>query len=383
MTLISPSLRPALCSLVALTLLFSFASADIKDPSITHDQQGAEGALTSAGCESIGDVNLDGVVNIGDLIAILTYLYLGGAPPVDPLLADWDDYEMITLRDAVYFEEGFFEFQALGPQLKCPPSNPAYFEPLDQSIELRYRSRIGANVTSTKLPLQIKNAEDIFAFNLPLRIRVNGNIPTIDSVNFTNFFDKAKWVVWPKHTWRTVDEDGIALIAGWGLKTRSDPLKAGTHWLANIYLSFPSSPAPSDITIDFKAISPIQPLPGGYPDTSLYPLALGVGPLIGSDAGGNSGESGLLTEGYLPQYTPITVGVLSCCEIPGDANSDSKINIADITFGIARIFAGGAAPTCQDQADANGDNTYNISDITYSIGRIFAGGAEPVCGLTE
>ncbi len=383
MTLISSSLRPALCALVALIMLFGFASADKNNPSITHDQQNPEGSLTSDFCESVGDANFDGTINIKDLLVILEYLYLGGPPPFDPLLADWDDYEMITLRDAVYFEEGFFEFQALGPQLKCPPSNPAYFEPLDQSIELRYRSRIGANVTSTVLPLQIKNAEDIFAFNLPLRIRVNGNIPTIDSLKFTNFFDKAKWVMWPKHTWRTVDEEGIALIAAWGLKTRSEPLKAGNHWLANIYLSFPSSPTPSDIAIDFKAISPIQPLTGGYPDTSLYPLALGVGPVIGSGAGENSGESGLLTEGYLPQYTPITVGVQSCCEVAGDANSDGNVNISDVTFGISRIFAGGGAPSCQDQADANGDNTYNISDVTYNITRIFAGGAEPVCGLTE
>ena len=382
MSLINPALRPALCALVALNMFVSFASADTKSPSISHNQQSAEGALTSTGCESIGDVNLDGVVNIIDLVAILSYLYYDGAAPVNPLLADWDDYEMITMRDVVYFEEGFFFFHALGPQLKCPPSNPAYFEPLDQSIELRYRSRIRPNVTSTVLTLQIKNAEDILAFNLPLRIRVNGNVPTIDSVKFTDILEGARWILWPEHLLRIVEADGIVLIAGWGLKHQSTPIEAGVHWLANLYLSFPSSPAPSDVVIDFKAISPRQPLPGGYPDTSLYALVIGVGPVIGSGAGG-SGEGGLLAEGYLPQYTPITVGVSSCCEIPGDANSDSKMNIADITFGIARIFAGGAAPSCQDQADANGDNTYNISDITYSIGRIFAGGAEPVCGLTE
>lgn len=73
---------------------------------------------------------------------------------------------------------------------------------------------------------------------------------------------------------------------------------------------------------------------------------------------------------------------LSCCDNPGDANNDGTYNIADITFGIARIFAGGAAPACNDEADANGNNTFNIADITYGIARIFAGGPAPVCGTT-
>ena len=56
------------------------------------------------------------------------------------------------------------------------------------------------------------------------------------------------------------------------------------------------------------------------------------------------------------------------------------MNIADVTFLIARIFASGQAPDCADEADANGDNSVNIADVTYLIARIFAGGSAPVCG---
>ncbi len=69
-----------------------------------------------------------------------------------------------------------------------------------------------------------------------------------------------------------------------------------------------------------------------------------------------------------------------CCEVPGDANSDFSMNIADVTFGISRIFSGGPAPVCLDGADCNGDGSYNIADVTYGISRIFASGPEPVCG---
>ena len=69
-----------------------------------------------------------------------------------------------------------------------------------------------------------------------------------------------------------------------------------------------------------------------------------------------------------------------CCVAGGDVNGDSKVGIADVTFLIARIFAGGTAPECCGEADANGDGSVNIADVTYLIARIFAGGLPPVCG---
>lgn len=71
-----------------------------------------------------------------------------------------------------------------------------------------------------------------------------------------------------------------------------------------------------------------------------------------------------------------------CCDTAGDADNNGSVNIADVTFLIARIFAGGPAPPCDDEADANGDNKVNIADVTYLIARIFAGGPAPVCGTT-
>lgn len=64
----------------------------------------------------------------------------------------------------------------------------------------------------------------------------------------------------------------------------------------------------------------------------------------------------------------------------GSSNGDSEVNIADITYLIARIFAGGPAPVPYAEAgDMNCDQKLNISDITFLIKRIFAGGAAPGC----
>lgn len=72
----------------------------------------------------------------------------------------------------------------------------------------------------------------------------------------------------------------------------------------------------------------------------------------------------------------------SCCDTPGDADRSGRVNIADVTFMISRIFSGGPAPCCMDESDSNGDNRTNISDVTFMISRIFAKGAAPVCGTT-
>ena len=77
---------------------------------------------------------------------------------------------------------------------------------------------------------------------------------------------------------------------------------------------------------------------------------------------------------------PIDPLNICCCNLTGDANNSGSFNIADVTFLIARIFAGGAASPCCEEGDANGSGGVDISDITFLIARIFAGGPAPICG---
>lgn len=86
----------------------------------------------------------------------------------------------------------------------------------------------------------------------------------------------------------------------------------------------------------------------------------------------------LINEG-LAIFNPPPAG---CCDTPGDADNNGAVNIADVTYLIARIFSGGPAPGCQDEGDADGDNTITIGDVTHLIARIFSGGPAPICGTT-
>jgi len=93
--------------------------------------------------------------------------------------------------------------------------------------------------------------------------------------------------------------------------------------------------------------------------------------------------TGFGTQAEFEQAATATIALAhpdSCCRVPGDANGDTRYNIADVTFLIARIFAGGAAPSCCEAADCNGDGKVDIGDIILMINRIFAFGPVCVCG---
>ena len=69
--------------------------------------------------------------------------------------------------------------------------------------------------------------------------------------------------------------------------------------------------------------------------------------------------------------------------VPGDADNNGKVNIADITFLIARIFNFGPPPPIPAAADPDGSCRINIGDITFLISRIFNFGTEPKIGCAE
>ncbi|MCH7877737.1 MAG: DUF3466 family protein [candidate division Zixibacteria bacterium] len=100
--------------------------------------------------------------------------------------------------------------------------------------------------------------------------------------------------------------------------------------------------------------------------------------LIGGEVDTVFGEVSVpITEpGVYAAFTTST----SCCSTPGDANSDGKVNIADVQFVISWLFAGGTSPSCCSEGSANGDDKLNIADVSYVIAWLFTGGSDPLCG---
>ncbi len=65
-----------------------------------------------------------------------------------------------------------------------------------------------------------------------------------------------------------------------------------------------------------------------------------------------------------------------CCQLRGDVNHTTEINISDITYFVDYLFGSGDAPPCPEEGDVNGDGDTGISDLTCMVDYMFGGAPE-------
>ncbi len=66
--------------------------------------------------------------------------------------------------------------------------------------------------------------------------------------------------------------------------------------------------------------------------------------------------------------------------VPGSANADGRLDIADAIFLLSYLFRGGPPPACELAADANGDCVLDSSDAVYVLFHQFLEGPPPAAG---
>jgi hypothetical protein len=73
----------------------------------------------------------------------------------------------------------------------------------------------------------------------------------------------------------------------------------------------------------------------------------------------------------------VTSGPLYIC---GDINNDgSGPDVADLTYLVDYLFAGGPVPGVMAATDVDGTGAVDVADLTYMVDYLFAGGAAPNC----
>lgn len=88
---------------------------------------------------------------------------------------------------------------------------------------------------------------------------------------------------------------------------------------------------------------------------------------------------GGLSNGYSEGGLCFTV---SCCMVPGDANLDGRLNIADIICQIQDVFGEGCnreTDACIDTGDVNGSGMIDLADVILLVNYLFANGTAPIC----
>ncbi|HWR83387.1 MAG TPA: hypothetical protein VN285_08795 [Candidatus Deferrimicrobium sp.] len=74
-----------------------------------------------------------------------------------------------------------------------------------------------------------------------------------------------------------------------------------------------------------------------------------------------------------------------CCQNRGNVDGvigpAGPVDVSDLTFLVAFLFSGGAAPPCIDQGNVGGivgpGGPIDVSDLTYLVAFLFSGGAAP------
>jgi hypothetical protein len=66
-------------------------------------------------------------------------------------------------------------------------------------------------------------------------------------------------------------------------------------------------------------------------------------------------------------------------ELPGDANADGVVNVADVVFVVNFLYRGGDPPIPMEAGDANCDEIVNVADVVYLVNYLYRGGDPPCC----
>jgi len=103
-----------LCASVLVCLAFSNSARLL---AADYDPLPFAPAVKNTTTENRGDVNADGVINVGDVVYLATYLYRGGPPPEPPWAGDCSCDGVVELGDMVYLVGYLFKD---GPPPACP-----------------------------------------------------------------------------------------------------------------------------------------------------------------------------------------------------------------------------------------------------------------------
>lgn len=294
-----------------------------------------------------GDADCDGQETQYDGMYILEYLFGGGPPPLtdDIEWANWDNHEQLTIGD-VY--ENFKYIFGSYPPPECPPANPPLDPVVDSSMILYYTDWIPSGSSSAVLLLTLHTDADadFYGMSFPLKIRVDEEIPTIDSVYIFYYYDDfADYTIYP--------ESGYVAI---GIVPFFGSPEGKTSRVAHVYVTVPPEPVERSVTMEWVNLAPVQ---APIEDTSVIPMIYR-----------HPGAESIAVEPILEPH---------CCLVPGDADMNRQVTIEDAVHVIQCIFADCLMLPCEKHLDANCDGVWNIADVVYLVEYIFKVGPPPCC----
>lgn len=293
-----------------------------------------------------GDFDGNDVTNVSDMVAAIKYLFEGDVPPDDFNRADFDLCQKLTYRDQVFLINCVFACDWWDTQ--CPPTNPPYTPTMNAAAKLLYPEAVPPNKSKYEIDLHLSTPNGVQAYCFPLRLRIAGAIPVIDSIRIPAAAPATPSLL--NKAFINAAQGEFTLI---GMRFDNS---ASEEKLAKIFVSTPSVGTEQSISLAWITTTPVQ-APAGQED-AVFAYAC----------------DRMTLQEFYPTLTP------DCCILPGDINFDGKVNISDAIRLICGIFEGCVKfDYCLDQQDVNQSGAITISDAVFLIAYIFAGGPAPTC----
>jgi len=115
---------------------------------------------------------------------------------------------------------------------------------------------------------------------------------------------------------------------------------------------------------------------------SFGPDDIGKTIVLDTSSFGNAGSWEWLANGWtrvIPSWDgPFSFTIEEPDYQPGDADNSGTVDLSDLTFIVAYLFNGGAAPATPEACDVDGNcNIINIADLTYLVNFLFLNGDSP------
>ena len=296
----------------------------------------------------VGDLNIDFVVNIADVVMLHKMWFydepLSGYPILDRYgRADLNCDRRLDMRDLTYLVGLlFFELPAC---CSCGTINPSlYDDPGEPDTVWMENKTLIAGISS---PICIGVINDQPLPGMALAFEINGTA-VLD-------LDRDIWPIWTDR----IDEYGWL----WSAREHADGVNPDTFQFYGFLTSsdgVPLSPGSDAVCCPhFIAQSA---------GTATFRLVSWVGP----------GQSMLVTEeraAILPAFYGGNITVLPY--LPGDPNHDGVIDIGDVVYLINYLYRDGDPPDPIEAGDCNCDQMVDLGDVVYLINYLYRGGQAP------
>jgi len=316
-------------------------------------------AIPRTSLAQCGDFDNNGLNEVSDIVDLYQYLLDGGAAPVDYDQSDFDLHQKLTFNDLAHLYAcapicDFFDVQ-------CPPTLAAASPSVDPNFKIQVPSRVPIGATNLEIPLIAHSPIKSQAICLPLRIRIDGLVPLIDSIvtpSLSTYSDASGNA--PIRNHKVLDSDsGLVVVSGAKLWSLASPL-VDDH-IASIFVTVAPQAYKQTIDIQFIDYTPAQAAVGQ--EDAIFPMYLPANFLNSAD----------------PPMEPVLEP--DCCLVGGDADGDGHASIGDAVMLICIIFSGCSLEgVCPETLDADGSGALSIGDAVYLINYIFGGGPAPECG---